>query len=211
MKNRTTVLAAALAALACAGSARAHHSGSMFDPTPIWVKGTVVRFERKNPHSITTLEDKTEDGRVRRWVVEGPGTFEFDQRRIVEADVPKIGDVIEFCVFGYKPTAELSRLFPGVDFSNRRTQDADGSALQQVEGDVLVTSHGNKSLWGVHGSLAGCIRTRDDPRRSWLDFLNANPSARSVWCEQRRYRAQSTESARPFVEEINSSLAEPCQ
>jgi len=50
--------AAAIAALACAGSAEAHHSGSMYEPTPVWIKGTVVRFEGINPHTITTLEDK---------------------------------------------------------------------------------------------------------------------------------------------------------
>jgi hypothetical protein len=44
----------------------------MYETTPIWVKGTVVAFERRNPHSIKTLEDRGEEGRVLRWAVEGP-------------------------------------------------------------------------------------------------------------------------------------------
>ena len=191
--------AAAIAALACAGSAEAHHSGSMYDPTPVWIKGTVVRFQGIEPHTVTTLEERSEGGEVRRWAVEGPPESALDRRRAVEGpdqfllgrggideDIPKIGDVIEVCAFPYKSTAELSRLFPGVDFSNRRRPlDSDGSPLQLVAGHVLVMPDGRKHLWEPHGVLGECIRSTDNQRQSWLDFLNTSPGARQAWCEQR--------------------------
>lgn len=62
MRKAASTLAAGLAALACSGSARAHHSGYMYQTTPIWIDGTVTRLELKKPHTITTLEDRSEDG-----------------------------------------------------------------------------------------------------------------------------------------------------
>ena len=56
---------AGLAALACAGSVQAHHSHFVYQTTPIWINGTVTRFELKNPHAITTLEGRSENGQVR--------------------------------------------------------------------------------------------------------------------------------------------------
>jgi hypothetical protein len=51
MKQRIATWAATITALACASPLRAHHSISMFEVSaPIWVKGTVVRYEPKDPH-----------------------------------------------------------------------------------------------------------------------------------------------------------------
>ncbi|HVS24269.1 MAG TPA: DUF6152 family protein [Gammaproteobacteria bacterium] len=218
--------AAAIVALACAGAAQAHHSGSMYDPTPVWVKGTVVRFEGINPHTITTLEERSEDGQVRRWAVEGPPQSALDRRRVVEGpdqflldrggsdeDVPKVGDVIEVCAFPYKSAAELSRLFAGVDFSKRGQRlDSDGLPLQLVAGHLLVMPDGRKRLWEPHGLLSACMRSTDDRRQSWLNLLNTNPGAHQAWCEQRTYSAVlSAASLTSFVDEINRSLADPCK
>jgi hypothetical protein len=212
MKKRMTIWAAALAALACAGSLQAHHSGRMYDPTPAWVKGTVVRFEGVDPHTITTLEEQSADGQVRRWAVEGPGQSQLD-RMGIGTDVPRVGDVIGFCAFPYKSAAELSRIFPGVDFSVRRSSpDTDGSSPQFVWGHVMVTPDGEKRLWNPHGMISECIRSSDDPRQSWLDFLDSNPRVRQAWCQQRGYtHIQSTASLRGFVEEINSVIDNPCE
>jgi Family of unknown function (DUF6152) len=206
-----TVAIAALAALTWAGSPQAHHSGSMYETTPIWVKGRVVRFEGANPHTITTLEERSEDGQVRRWAVEGPGQSQLD-RVGIGMDVPTIGDIIDFCAFAYKPAAELSRMFPGVDFSVRRWSAAtDGSSPQFVAGHVMVMPDGQKRLWEPHGLISECIRSSDDQRQSWLDFLNSNPSVRQAWCEQRGYtHIQSTASLREFVEEVNRLIDNPC-
>jgi hypothetical protein len=203
---------AAIAALAGVGSVQAHHSGYAYETTPIWVKGTVVRFERVNPHTITTLEDSGEYGQVHRWAVEGPGQFQLE-RLGIEDDVPKIGDVIGVCAFPYKPASELSRIWPGVDFSVRRSfQTDDGTPRQFVAGHVLVLPDGRKQFWEPHGVIAECIRSTDKQRQSWLDFLNGNPRARQAWCEQRGYQSiQSTASLKAFVDEINSLIAKPCE
>jgi Family of unknown function (DUF6152) len=199
------------AALTCAGSLQAHHSGSMYDPTPLWVKGTVVRFEGIDPHTITTLEERSADGQLRRWAVEGPGQSQLDPE--ISMDIPKVGDLVEFCAFPYKSAEELSRIFPGVDFSVRRSSpDADGSSPQFVWGHVMVKSDGGKRLWNPHGIIGECIRSSDDQRQSWLDFLNSNSRARDGWCQQRRYAyIQSTASLRELVEEINGSIDDPCE
>lgn len=64
MRKATTIWPGALAVLACAASASAHHSGSMYVATATWIKGTVVRFEHLSPHSITTIEERAARGRT---------------------------------------------------------------------------------------------------------------------------------------------------
>jgi hypothetical protein len=212
MKKVIALSAAALAALIFSGSPQAHHSGYMYETTPVWITGTVVRFEDKNPHSITSLEGVGEDGQVRRWAVEGPGQSQLDRMGIGMED-PQIGDVVEFCAFPYKPAAELSRMWPGVDFSNRqRALDSDGSSPQFVAGHVMLLANGQKQFWEPHGTIIACMRTSDDSRQSWLDFLNANPRARDGWCEQRRRASiQSDESSRSFADELNGLIDRPCE
>ena len=64
MKQRIATWAATITALACASPLRAHHSISMFEiSAPVWVKGTVVRYEPKDPHVMIALEEKRETGR----------------------------------------------------------------------------------------------------------------------------------------------------
>jgi hypothetical protein len=211
MTKSTAVLAAGLAALACAASLQAHHSGYMYETTPLWIKGAVVGFEHVNPHTVITLEDRSEGGQVRRWAVEGPGQSQLD-RMGIRTDILKVGDVVQFCAFPYKSVAELSRMWPGVDFAARRTlQRADGLSPQFVAGHVMVMPNGEKRLWEPHGLISECIRSSDDQRQSWLDFLNANASVREAWCEQRGYsQVQSTASLREFVEEVDGSIDTPC-
>jgi hypothetical protein len=208
----------------------------MYATTPLWIKGKVIRFDHVNPHTIITLEDRSdEDGQVRRWAVEGPSQAQLD-RRSVDADVrgsavaqgstgesrtdrtglyvPKVGEEIEFCAFPYKSPAELSRLFPDADFSRRRSPPAaDGSTLQFVAGHVMVTPDGQKHMWEPHGAISECMRSSaDQQRQSWLDFLNSNARARELWCEQRKYAfIQSSPSSREFVEEIDRLLDDPCR
>jgi hypothetical protein len=211
--NKTIAIwAAALVGLACAGSLRAHHSGSMYDTTPIWVKGTVVRIELVNPHTVTTLDDGSGDREVSRWAVEGPGQSQLD-RMGIGMDVAKVGDIIEFCAFAYKPAAELSRMFPGVDFSARRSSpDTDPLSPQLVAGHVMVMPDGEKRLWKSHGKISECIRSTDDQRQSWLDLLNADSRAWQAWCQQREMESvQLTVSSRELVEEINGLIDSPCE
>ena len=71
-------MAATLATLACPTSLQAHHSIGMFDlSAPVWVKGTVISFEAKNPHVVMELESNTADGKIQRLLIEGPNLNRF--------------------------------------------------------------------------------------------------------------------------------------
>ena len=148
MTRKTVTWAAAIAVLACAGSLRAHHSSSMFDiETPIWVKGAVVRWEPKNPHVMVVIEERGEDGRAYRRLVEGPPLYKFD-RLGVGSDFLKTGDVIEFCGFALKESVAAQRLYT----------DPPDVTRQFVHGHVLVTPDGRKRLWGSYGRTEKCLR-----------------------------------------------------
>ena len=202
--------AAWAAVLACSGPLQAHHTGNMYARIPLWVKGTVVRFDNINPHTVTLLEERSADGQVRHWAVEGPSRNELDRLGI---EAPAVGDLVEFCAFPYRSPEELSQMFPGVDFSARRAASAaDGSSPQFVAGHVMVMPDGEKRLWEPHGSIAECIRSSNHQRReSWIDFLDSGERARQAWCAQRDDSlARSTPSLTEVVEEINSSIENPC-
>ena len=161
----------ALAVLACVGSARAHHSISMFDiGRPIWVKGTVVSFQLINPHVMMALEQKGDDGQVQPWTVEGSGLNSFI-RAGHGADFVQVGDVIEVCGFAFKE--EVLARNPGLDTR--------GSARPSIHGHVLVMSDGQMRLFGGYGKLENCVRP-DDSIQAWVEFVNTDPRARGVWC-----------------------------
>ena len=210
---RTATWATAVTALAWASSVRAHHSFLSYQTTPLWIEGSVVGFEHVNPHTRITLEERSADGQVRLWAVEGPGQAELD-RRGTGFHVPQVGDRLKFCAFAYKSAAELSRIWPGVDFSTERwSRVIDGSSPRFVAGNVMVTSDGKRQLWEPHGVLGECIRSSDDPRGAWLDFLDSSPGVLQAWCIQRRDWSviRLDESLAEFVEEINRSLPKPCE
>ena len=199
--NKAMTWTAAIAMLGSVGAAQAHHTGSMYEQSPIWIKGTVVRFDRTNPHSIITLEDRGDNGQVRRWAVEGPAQFQLDRMGIAE-DFPRVGETLAFCAFPYRPE-HLARF---------RSQDPDGVPRQLIEGHVMVLSDGQRQFWDPHGIISACIGSSDDPRKSWLDFLNSNSRAREAWCQQRAWAAnQSTTSSRDLVEEIDRWIDKPCE
>jgi Family of unknown function (DUF6152) len=81
--------AAALAALACAGIAQAHHSIGMFDVSKgYWVKGAVVTYKPGAPHAMIELDAASADGEVQRWTIEGPfpGVQRFQRQRKAVCD-----------------------------------------------------------------------------------------------------------------------------
>src|SRR5262245_49157086 len=151
MRTTATIAGTALAAaLACAGSARAHHSGFMYQTTPIWINGTVTRFELKNPHTITTIEATSEDGQVRLWAVEGEAGTAVERQSGRGEYVPKVGDTIEVCAFPYRPAEEIARdgrISGSPNASGQRflsSSIADGSSPRYVAGHVLVLPNGER-------------------------------------------------------------------
>jgi hypothetical protein len=211
MTRTMAIGAVALAALAGAGPAGAHHSGFAYETTPIWIKGSVVSYEIANPHSIITLEGMSADGQVRRFAVEGPALSQF-ARLGIDMDSPKVGDSIEFCAFPYKPVDELSRLWPDVDFSARRSALAGDGEPRLIEGHVMVLPDGTKRFWDPHGLISECMRLSEEPDQAWIDFLNADGNARQAWCEQRgRAGVQANASLRVLIEDVNSLIDAPCE
>lgn len=201
MKKKAALPAAALASLVCAGPLGAHHTGSMYATTPVWAQGSVVGFQRIDPHTIITLEERTEDGQLRRWVVEGPGRSQLN-RLGLDPDVPQIGDVIAFCAFPYNES--FADRFP--------RQDSDGTPSRRVAGHVMVKADGQRRLWEPHGIISECMLSTPDQRQAWLDFLDSDPRARQALCEQRaRPSLRVTESLQAAIEALNRELAAPCE
>jgi hypothetical protein len=65
--------------IAAAGSARAHHSATMFEQTrTITVEGVVKEFQYTNPHSWLLVDVTGKDGKVTTWgfEAEGPSTLQ---------------------------------------------------------------------------------------------------------------------------------------
>ena len=232
MNMRVSIGAAGLATLACVGSLQAHHSHLLYQTTPIWISGTVTRFELKNPHAITTLEGSSENGQVLKWTVEGPSQTELDRRSggVLTADgdfairrsdkyLPKVGDTLEVCAYPYRPADEVARdaRLPDwrLDPSTRQRLESsttEASSPRLILGHLLVTAGGAMRVWEPFGLIGDCMRSSNDQRQSWIERLNANPEARQFWCEQRaRDAVQSNESLQGFVDEINVLLAEPCK
>jgi hypothetical protein len=193
----TAVMATALAALFCIGSVAAHHSISMFDiGKPVWVKGTVVRFEPVNPHILFALDESTADGQARRWTIEGSGLNSFN-RRGLGPDFLQAGDVIEVCGFALKE--ELAR----------RDVTAGSLSRPDIHGHVLIMPDGQMQIFGGYGKTENCIRPTDDVS-SWVEFLNGNRMARDVWCMRRFGASFPSVAPQGFVAEVDRSLANPC-
>jgi hypothetical protein len=137
MQKRKKILArwAIALALASASSLVAHHSLIQFDTTTgVTLKGTVVRFERVNPHSFLYMDEKGKDGEVHRWVIEGPNLNQLT-RMGIEKDTLKPGQVIEVCGYllkeGSQTPKNVSRPF--------------------LTGELLVMPDGSKQSWLDYG------------------------------------------------------------
>ncbi len=193
--KRGFVLAATLAALACGGSVHAHHSISMIDTsTPVWVKGTIVRYEIVNPHTVIEIEETTSDGQRRRWTVEGPALHRFARQDLDESFVGE-GDVIEVC--GFTPKRLLDPANPN------------SPRPPYVHGHLLVKANGQRSPWGSYGKMENCVRPGDDAQ-SWVQFLNTNAFARVLWCNRYRTTVPTIAESSAIVDEVNRLMANPC-
>ncbi|HVJ28969.1 MAG TPA: DUF6152 family protein [Gammaproteobacteria bacterium] len=195
MSKRAASLVA-LAALACAGPLGAHHSISTVDiTTPVWVKGTVVRYEIGNPHTMIELDVKMTDKQVVRWTLDGPFLGRVERMHVDET-LLKRGDVIEVCGFHYK--------------SQRLAHAETGAPLPPfMHADLLVMPDGRMQPWGPYGKLNNCVRP-DDDSQSWVDFLNNDAIARQLWCHPTRTSVPTVAAAKPLAEAIDRRLAIPC-
>jgi hypothetical protein len=190
----TTTGAAAIAVLACAGSLHAHHASVTIDlSAPIWIKGTVVRYEPINPHTLLVV-DVAVGAEVQRWRVEGPFLARL-KRMGVDVSPVQPGDVIEVCGFPSKGSAPAERSSTG--------------APPLIHGHVLVMPDGRLRSWGPYGKLDNCVRPDDGPER-WVDFVSSDPQAREAWCDEARAAIPTRAESTALVDEIDRALANPC-
>jgi hypothetical protein len=202
--GRPVELAAVLAALGLAGSVDAHHSNSMFDVSmPIWVRGTVVRYEPIAPHAIIYLEETTADGQVQRWRIEGPWPTRLgwilENNGIVDGrDFFMPGDVIEVCGFDFR--AEVKA---------QRDPNAPVPEGKFAHGQMVVMPDGHRQSWGGYGKIDNCVRP-DDSIETWVDFLNADPLARNIWCGNINNRSAAAIAPREFVDAVSREIDRPC-
>ena len=143
MKKMVAGWTAAVVLLASAGSLVAHHGLSQYDTTTaVRVKGTIVLFERVNPHSILFVDQKREDGQIQRWAVEGPGILQLDRMGLGKVAL-KAGDVVEAC--GYVVTKE------GVKLRRPISIEFNSVSGRIMDGELLAMADGQKRVWSDYG------------------------------------------------------------
>jgi uncharacterized protein DUF6152 len=134
---------AILVAFVSTGSVRAHHSLANYDTMlAVRVKGTIVAFHRINPHSFIFLEQKTTDGSIRRWAVEGPSGLQLN-RTGFSKDGLKPGDVVEVC--GYVPKEIIMWQLAGSD------PGAISLSGRLINAETMVMPDGHQQSWGDYG------------------------------------------------------------
>ena len=134
---------AILVALVSTASVRAHHSLATYDTTQaVRVKGTIVEFHRINPHSFIYVEQKTTDGSIRRWAIEGPSGLQLNRRGFPK-DGLKAGDVVEVC--GYVPKETIMW----------QIADSESGAIslsgRLINAETMVMPDGHQQSWGDYG------------------------------------------------------------
>ena len=87
----------------------AHHTWTVSYSQLVTVKGTVMRFEWGNPHPMITLEVKTTDGKVEKWLVGGPAINRMEANGWTKETV-KPGDVLTGTGFQFSDGQKIIRL-----------------------------------------------------------------------------------------------------
>ena len=149
MKKVMAACAAAIVALSWPGALAAHHSLARFDTTtPVWVKGTVIRFDRISPHARIHIEQKN-GGQTQRWSIDGPAPNSFARMGIGE-DFLKVGDVVEVCGFPLKGEFEEQS-------AAALSANPSLSLGRAFSGHLLVMPNGKRRFWSDYGVLEKCL------------------------------------------------------
>jgi hypothetical protein len=87
----------------------AHHSWPVNNSQLVTVKGTVMEFQWENPHPMITLEVRTDDGKVEKWMVGGPAINRMEANGWTKTSV-KPGDVITGIGYQFSDGQKIIRL-----------------------------------------------------------------------------------------------------
>ena len=87
----------------------AHHSWPISNAQLVTVKGTVVEFAWQNPHPMITLDVRTGDGEVEKWLVGRPAINRMEANGWTKTTV-KVGDVITGIGYQFADGQKIIRL-----------------------------------------------------------------------------------------------------
>lgn len=175
MKRKLSAGCAALiTSILLSNASWAHHSTRLFETTvPLWVKGTVVRFEWGYPHPRIIVEQVKEDGTRTRWALESSTRIDLLDLMGYTRDSFKVGDFIEAC--GFAPKQQSNLLFSSLAAGDGSTSEphwVDG-AERAITARMLLTKNGPELHWSHYGPIELCttdeeLRTRAADHSSHL-------------------------------------------
>ena len=101
MKRLAPFLVVSFAAFLASAPVWAHHGEANYDTEKVAsVKGTVADFEFINPHTLITVDVKTDKGEIEKWACEARSPGMLVRVGGWDKNTLKTGDVIT--VFGYR-------------------------------------------------------------------------------------------------------------
>ena len=106
---KTSLVAILLALIFSALPLSAHHSWPVSYGQLVTVKGTVMEFAWENPHPMITLEVKTDEGKVEKWLVGGPAINRMEANGWNKTTI-KPGDVITGTGYQFADGQKIIRL-----------------------------------------------------------------------------------------------------
>ncbi|HET9568678.1 MAG TPA: DUF6152 family protein [Vicinamibacterales bacterium] len=109
MKTLLVSVVVTLAVVASAVSLSAHHSWPVNMDKLVTVKGTVMEFAWENPHPMITLEVRTDDGKVEKWLIGGPAINRMEANGWTKTTV-KPGDVLTGTGYQFSDGQKIIRL-----------------------------------------------------------------------------------------------------
>jgi hypothetical protein len=109
MKALLVSVVVTLALVSGAVPLSAHHSWPVNMSQLVTVKGTVMEFEWANPHPMITLEVRSDDGKVEKWLVGGPAINRMEANGWTKTTV-KPGDVITGTGYQFSDGQKIIRL-----------------------------------------------------------------------------------------------------
>jgi Family of unknown function (DUF6152) len=109
MKTLLVSVVVTLALVASAVSLSAHHSWPVNMDKLVTVKGTVMEFAWENPHPMITLEVRTDDGKVEKWLIGGPAINRMEANGWTKTTV-KPGDVLTGTGYQFSDGQKILRL-----------------------------------------------------------------------------------------------------
>jgi len=109
MKTLLVSVVVTVAVVASAVSLSAHHSWPVNMDKLVTVKGTVMEFAWENPHPMITLEVRTDDGKVEKWLIGGPALNRMEANGWTKATV-KAGDMLTGIGYQFSDGQKILRL-----------------------------------------------------------------------------------------------------